>query len=329
MKRIWIYLVNTFDVNTKNSYRKMLRIANDHDARLEAASKDDPAIMAIYTVFHAALLVFRTLMVQWVSGKGIGKRNTQSWTELLDEMSAKWINVWEGLVFGVYPKGTPEATAIFPNNKFPFQNAIYDERMIAVEALQLTLQGYETLTVVEKDVEAKLALLKEARQVQQEQFGKTGFSSGKVEAQRVVLANLLDDDLCDLKKLYRSNPGMVEKFFDLSLLRKPANDTEAIFQHSGTVEAGATTAVPVPAKLTMSANAVCTFANKSNLAELAFFFSANASAGDNPLKTTVLPNESAEGTAAESGWAPGTNYIIVKNPGSVTAEYELMVVEGV
>ncbi len=46
----------------------------------------------------------------------------------------------------------------------------------------------------------------------------------------------------------------------------------------------------------------------------------------------MRPNESATGTAAESGWVPGANFIIVKNVGALTAEFEGMlvtVVEGV
>ena len=122
---------------------------------------------------------------------------------------------------------------------------------------------------------------------------------------------------------------MVENFFDLGLLRKPSSDADAIFRHSGMVEADATSAVAVSAKLTMSAKATCTFSNNSNQAELQFFFSANASASDHLLKITVLPNESAESTAAEAGWAPGTGFIIVKNTGLVTADFEMTVVEAV
>ncbi len=328
MKRIWLYLVNTFDVNTKNSYVKMLRIANDHDTRLEAA-KDDPDILKLYTPFHAALLVFRSLMAQWVSGKGVGKGRTQSWQESLDEMSSKWINVWEGLVHATYPRGTAEATAIFPQYKAPFQTAPYDERMVAVEALHTTLQVYPALEGVAREVEAKLALLTEARQAQKQQLGKTGLSSSKLEEQRLILANLLDDNLCALKIRYRSNPGMVENFFDLGFLRKALNDSEAIFRYNGTVGAGATAAVALPAKLAMSTHAACTFTNSSNQGELEFYFSSNASASDSPMKTSVLPNESSEGSAAESGWAPGTNYIIVKNLGQLTNEFEVMVVEAV
>lgn len=306
----------------------MMRIANDHDARLEVA-KDDPDILRLYTPFHAALLVFRSLMAQWVSGKGVGKGRTQTWQECLDEMASKWINVWEGLVYSVYPRGTAEATAIFPQNKAPFQKTPYDERMVAVEALHTTLQNYPALEAAAREVQAKLALLTTARQAQKQQLGKTGFSSSKLEEQRLVLANLLDDNLCALKIKYRSNPSMVENFFDLSFLRKASNDSEAIFRYSGTVGAGATAAVALPAKLTMGTNAACTFTNSSNQGELEFYFSANASASDSPVKTTVLPNENSEGTAAESGWAPGTNYIIVKNLGQLTNDFEVMVMEAV
>ncbi len=325
---MWIFLVNTFEVNTRDSRVKMLRIANHHDARLDAA-KADPDILALYTPFHAALLVFRTLMAQLVSGLGVSKGNTQQWEKTLDEMANNWINAWEGMVFNFYPRGTPEATAIFPNNKTPFQNARYDERMLAVEALHDTLLTYPSLTAAATDVNTRLTTLRSAREVQLEQFGKTDFSAIQIEAQRKILADLLDNDLCKLKVKYRPDMEMVQSFFDPSQLRKSVNDNDAVFQYSSAVEAGTTMAVILPTKLQMSANAACTFTNTSNLAELQFFFSASASAADNPVKTTVLPNESAEGTAAESGWAPGCLFLIVKNMGTVTAEFDMVVMEAV
>lgn len=306
----------------------MLRIANDHDSRLEAASSD-PDILAMYTPFHAQRLIYQNLMAQYFSARNVSKGNTQLWEKSLDAMATQWINAWEGMVFNHYPKGTPEATAIFPQNKAPFQSSRYDERMIALEALQLTLAGYPLLAAVATDVAAKLVILQNARNVQREQFGKIDLASSLVEDQRLVLADLLDDDLCRLKIKYRSNITMVENFYDLSLLRQSVSDSDAYFQYSSAVEAGTTTAVAVPSKLMMSANASCNFSNNSNLAELQFFFSASASASDNPVKTTVLPNELAEGTAAESGWAPGTIFIIIKNTGTVTAEFDLTVVEAV
>jgi hypothetical protein len=329
MKGVWSQLINTFEVNTRGSARKMLKLANHHLSRLEAA-KADEGILALYTPFHAAVQVFQNLMVQWMSGRNIGKGNTVSFTDLLDKMATTSLPAWEIKVYDVYPKGTPEATAIFPNYKTPFRKAPYDERMIMLEALHTTLLNYPLLKHVSDDVAVKLAELNEARQTQTEQFGKVGFSSSMVEDQRKVLADLMDDNLCMLRIKYRkTNILMAENYFDLSLLRRVATDSDAVFRSSGTVEAGTTMAVILPEKLPMGTNATCNFGNKSNTVELQFFFSNSASAADSTHKTAVLPNETVEGLAADSGWAPGAKYIIVKNPGTVAVEYDLMVVEAV
>lgn len=328
MKKLWIFLINTFEVNTRSSRVKMLRLANDHDARL-AAAKDDPEILEIYNVFHALLLVYRSLMAQLTSIKGTSKGQTQTWQELLDDMANKWINTWEGMVFNFFPKGTPQATAIFPLNKKPFQSFTYDERMVAVDALHKTMLEYPELKDVAVIVKEKLDKLEEARQQQKESFGKSDFSGNKIEAQRLLLANAMDDNLCKLKIKFRSDLGVVENFFDLSLLRRAISDSDAMFQTAGVVEASITTAISLPEKLVVSANSPTLFSNNSAQAELQFFFSVNPSAADNSIKTSVLPSETAQGTAADAGWAPGAKYLIVKNLGTVTAEFEVQVTEAV
>jgi hypothetical protein len=95
------------------------------------------------------------------------------------------------------------------------------------------------------------------------------------------------------------------------------------------VEPGMTAAVPLPDKLKMSANADTVFVNRSNQAEMQFFYAVNASASDNPVKTTVLAMQSVQTNAAESGWGPGAKYLIAKNMGTVTAEFDLQVTEAV
>lgn len=90
-----------------------------------------------------------------------------------------------------------------------------------------------------------------------------------------------------------------------------------------------TTAVSLPDKLRMSANADTVFVNRSNQVELQFFYSANASASDNPVKINVLAMQSVQATAADAGWAPGAKYLIVKNLDTVTAEFEVQVTEAV
>ena len=323
---LWSQLINTFEVNTRGSRRKMLRIANHHFSRLQAM-KSDPFIAALIVLFEPVLMLYRSMFSNLDSQEGISVSNTANFTDLLDEMKDKWINKWQTMVRQVYEVGTPDYIAIFPRGKEPFISVEYDLRMVAVEALHKTLLTFPLLTDVAKDVEEKLALLNAARNVQTEGFGTKQFTASMIEEQRLVLADLLDDNLCELKKKYRKNLKMVENYFDLGELRRQSTDTDSRFMFSGAVEPGMTTAVPLPDKLKMSANADSVFVNRSNQVELQFFYAVNASAADNPVKTTVLAMQSVQTTAADAGWGPGAKYLIVKNAGTVTAEFELQVTE--
>ncbi len=328
MKSLWSPLINTFEVNTRYSRRKMLRIANHHFARLQAM-KADPIILVLFNLFEPAILLYRNMFSNLNSSESISLSNTALFEKLLDEMADNWFDDWQTMVRPIYGTDTIEFIAIFPHGKAPFQSSQYAMRMVAVEGLHTTLLTYPLLSAVAADVAAKLVLLNNARDTQTEGFGTNIFTASMIEDQRLVLADLMDDNLCDLKKKYRKNIKMVENYFDLAELRKPSSDADSRFVFSGAVEAGMTSAVPVPDKFKLSANDSCVFWNKSNMAELQFFFSANASAADNSIKTSVLAMTTAQTNAAESGWAPGAKFIIVKNLGTVTSEFELRMTEAV
>jgi len=95
MKRTWIFLLNPFDNATKRSQKKMLKIANDHDARLEAEKLNDPVFQPLYDRFHPEVLVFRTLMTKRNTGLGVSKSKTQDVEELFDLLANNWIKKWE------------------------------------------------------------------------------------------------------------------------------------------------------------------------------------------------------------------------------------------
>jgi hypothetical protein len=318
-------LNNMFDNATKQSKKKMLLIALDHDSRLEAGS-DDPDIEEIYNLTHPDVLNYQTLMAQWESGKGIGKSRTRTWEELLDDIQESTLDIWEGKVTNFFPKNTPTYLAIFPNGRTAITNGKYEERLLALDAFSLTLGNYVQLASLKTEVDAKITEIKAARNQQRVQYGKVSMKSNEVEQARVALADLFDNNLCKLKIKYRKNLSIVENYFDLSLLRKNVTDDDFQFQTTGTVEAGVSFLVAMPKKLELSTNAICNCTNLSGVAEMQFFFAANGASLDNAVKITVQPDESVETTAAEAGWAPGMNFVVVKNLGDVSAEFELNVV---
>lgn len=323
-KGLWGQLNNTFNNSTKRSKKKMYLIANDHDTRLEAGI-GDPDIEEIYNLTHPDVVNYQMLMTQWESGKSIGKSKTRTWQEEMDDITDETLDVWEGQVAYHYPRKTPTFIAIFPNGRTAFTNGKYEERLLALDVLSLTLGEYPVLAALKTDVDAKITVIRAARNQQRVQYGKVGMKSNEVEQARVALAELLDNNLCKLKIKYRKNLSIVENYFDLSLLRKNVTDDDFQFQSTGTVEAGASFLVTMPKKLELSTNATCNFTNLSGVAEMQFFFAANGASLDNAVKVTVLPDESVETTAAEAGWAPGMNFIVVKNMGEVSAEFELVV----
>ncbi len=320
----WVSLNNIFDNATKRSKKKMRLIINDHVLKLETAS-EDPEILAIYDLTEPKRIAYNLLLTQWESGKGIGKGKTRTWEDLLDEINDTVLNVWEGQVTYYFPKDTPTYIAIFPGGRMAITTGRYEDRLQALDTFSLTLVSYSSLEALKRTVDDKLVEIKLARKQQRSQYDKVGFKSTELEEMRVELADILDDNLCKLKIKYRTNLKMVENFFDRSLLRKNVSDEDFMFQSAGTVEAGASFLITLPKKLLISTNATCQFMNQSGLVDLQFFFVANGTNLDNPVKTTVQPDESIETTAAEAGWAPGMGFLVVKNIGTMSAEFDLSV----
>ncbi|MCC6727305.1 MAG: hypothetical protein IT258_22560 [Saprospiraceae bacterium] len=324
-KKKWAQLYNQFDNATKSSKKKMRLIINDHCRRLESNKTGDPELEAMYDLTNPKRTAYDLKMKQWDSSKGIGKGMTKDWTNLLDEINDTVLDVWEGQVTYFFPMRTPTYIAIFPGGRMAITSGPYEDRLAALDALSETLDNYKDLENLKTTVDAKLVQVHQARNSQRSQYDKVGTTSTELEEMRVELANLLDDNLCKLKVKYRQTLAMVENFYDLSLLRKNVSDDDFMFQSEGTVEAGASFLITLPKKLLISTNATCNFINLSGLVDLQFFFVANGTNLDNLVKISVQPSETIETTAAEAGWAPGMGFLVVKNMGTMSAEFDLSI----
>src|SRR6476620_7951687 len=62
--RIWIFLINTFLVNTYRNFKKTLSLINDHLSKLESQSAD-PAIAAIILTCQPLVDSVNNLYAQW------------------------------------------------------------------------------------------------------------------------------------------------------------------------------------------------------------------------------------------------------------------------
>lgn len=326
MIRIWIYLINTFLVNTKKAPTKMLGIANDHDSRLNGGS-GDPDILAIYTPFNALLLVFRTLYSAWKAATFFRMSKTLSMTNEFKNLADDWIKAWEGKVYSIFPEGSPTALSIFPHKRKPFQMGTYDERIITVNTLATSMAPHASLATVKADVEAKYAILVAARDAQKQAMQNASNAAFDLEKQHVTLGHHLYKNLGTLMAKYFMEPTEVQQFYNLTLIRRASTDSDGIFNQGSPVNPGSSLVVTVPKKFAMSINANFLIANSEGGSELHFYFADSASTSDSAQKATVLPGESVEATAGEMGWSTERTILIVKNAGTLTAEYELTATE--
>ncbi|MBI1228292.1 MAG: hypothetical protein GC192_23865 [Bacteroidetes bacterium] len=328
MKRNWIYFSNTFEINTRKAYAKMLKIGNDHDSRLNGDT-DDPDILALWNYLNPLLLVYRTLFSAWQSSLYHRISRTLILTDTFKLLGKPWIRDWELKVYNIFSEDSPQDKALFPKKRAPFQTASYEERIIAVKTLGQSMATYPELATVKADVDAKYDILVAVRDEQKQAMQMEGKHLDALEAQRIVLAKALYRNLGSLMVKFYEEPTQGERFFDLSLIRRSKTDSDSTMNYSGQLNADASTVVAISKKFELSIGASFVFANSDGGGELHCFFAASASATDSANKAIILPGETVEVTAGEMGWSDSDNLFIVRNVGTVTAEFELTGTEAI
>jgi len=223
----WKYLINTFYVQTVDTIKNALSLSTDHLAKL-TANEADADILALKTVYLPLHNAFVVSYNQLHSKLGIYKGKTQTFEEMVDEMRYTKLNEWRGQVFAVFPEGTPNATAIFPQGKKPFYEGTYEQRVEAVDTLSTTLAtftGNPTLITLGTAVGAYHTTLLGARALQQTDEGSTETLRTNLKANHETLCVALYRNLGSLMAKYAESPETVTDFFDLTLLRNTGGDT--------------------------------------------------------------------------------------------------------
>src|SRR5687767_6634052 len=114
--RPWIFLSNTFLVNTFRNFKKTLTLITDHLAKLHSQNADAD-ILAIYNSFLPLVQSFENLYSQWQITLGTHEGKTQGFEERLQHFSVVQINVWRGIVFNIFHEHSPTAKEIFYDDR--------------------------------------------------------------------------------------------------------------------------------------------------------------------------------------------------------------------
>lgn len=232
----WSYLQNQFNNSTKESFVLMLNLSNDHIAKLEA-QQTDADIAALLARTEPLHLDYGKVYTKWKSATAIRKGATLKTDQLLAELSSLKIKQWDIQIQGQYLDGTPEYMALLPEKRGPFQKGGKDERINAVEALNLRLGDYPVLAATQADVDAFTAQLIDARDTQQQKEQLIAQGSDDLEAARIKLATMMYGNLGVLMDKYRETPDYINNYWEVSLMQNTPPPTR---EFSGTVAADAT-----------------------------------------------------------------------------------------
>jgi len=320
---LWRYLINTFEVNTVGSHVKMNSIATDTHAKLKA-EESDPQIADTLVVFEPVFLAYRSINQQYNFRVGDYRGATLGFENIIDSVP-EVIRAWESGVRAVYIEDTPEERAIFPNKRGPFEKGTYEDRLDAIGALATKTSGIPALAGVGAQVTSFYNMALASRLAQQTDEGSVGQISDLRENQRILLSKEMMGVLGKLMFIHRFNLVEVERYFDLSLLRRTGE--EGVPTYNGTAPVGISLV-----EADFGEEVEITSATKFKITHLGedgrltFYFSdTNPSPPMPPQFLMLEPGDSKTPTLAQLGYPKA--FFLVQNSGTVEAQYRIEIVE--
>jgi len=311
---VWSYIINTFLVATRSSFKLAVRIAKDHDAAL-FASKSDPEINAMYLVFHPIYLHLQATYEAWVAQGGTQSGETLSLQLLLKELSKNKIKNWDISVQVVFDSKSVEYKKLLPNHRLPFQVGSQDDKIAAVSAFSTNLIGIANLTSVATSVNSFMLLLKDARDVHQVSMKTTGNLSTDCENARIAMCKKMFGNYGRLIGINEEDPTLVVPFFPIKYIR---SNNQVFFTHS--IKEGGKHVV-VKHKFKAADRIVIT---TNTAAGIKVFLGLTKDDTGSLLSVTLGGNSTTTITAAQLGAVDTHSFLIVLNlDPAVAADYDI------
>lgn len=325
MKTIWRFLLNIFDSVSKTNFKKMLLVIIDHLSKLEIL-KSDPDIEALFIRTSPVCAAYEKAYSDWTAAKGNWEGETRRFKEKMAELLTEKLKIWDAKVSNVFLEGSADYTRIFPKGRAAFRYGAYDKRINNIDALATALSNYPSLATLQTEVDAFYKAIKGIRNVQKHNKELAKAASDSLEQARKIAANMLYANLGILMDKYNSEPLLIEKYFDLSLLRTTSNGNGV-------------TPEPEPLKGKVAAKAMVAILEGGFDAN-SYFSLANIGSTTLKFYTAKLPTDPIPGSAIEllAGeetdvfaselGAEGSLFLMAYNPDETAeGEYSFMFIE--
>lgn len=311
---VWSYIINTFLVATKSSYKLAVRIAKDHDAAL-FAGKADADINAMYLIFHPLYLQMQSTYEAWLAQGGTQSGETLSLQLLLKQLSSNKIKIWDLAVQVLYDSASAGYKKLFPNHRIPFQSGSQDDRIAAVGALSTNLIGIVPLAATATDVDNFLVQLKDARSAQQLAIKNTGNFSTQCENARIAMCKNMFGNYGRMVGKFEDDPSVIVPYFPIKYIR---TSNQIYFTHA--IKAGGKHVV---VKHKFQPTDMLTITTNT-AADLKVYLGLSKDDAGGSLFITVPGNSTVTVSAAQLGNVLNNSYLIVVNLSTtIAADYDI------
>ncbi len=232
----WKFIENPFLSATADSRRKMDRIVEDHDAKLDAASTEpgaNPELAVLFTAWGPKKTEWDTAYDAWRNARAGYKGGTVTVENLLNQLHTKpgleedsKIENWDNRIRAVAPRGSALYTTLLPQGRAPFSGGTRDGMINEVKLLGQRLAAQTTkpeLVALGTEVSAFHTQLDNARTGQQGQEGDVTLDASEIEEARKMMARVLYGNCGMLMFLFQDTPEALAGFFALDELRSPGS----------------------------------------------------------------------------------------------------------
>jgi len=219
----WGYLRNPFIRPTRNSFQRLIVIANDHLSKLEVESLLDPQIDVLYQrskpLFEQLINTHQT----WLEELNDGRAHTKRIDDLLSLLSQEKVEDWDVQIRAEVSIRSAEYQHLMREGRSSFYNGKKDIRIQNVLTLANALKRYPNLSSLQSEVETYGKNLKDLRNLQQQHEKLKRRYSSELHRLKEEVCTMMFRNLGSFIDLYPNRPDMVVQFFQMDLIRTKSN----------------------------------------------------------------------------------------------------------
>lgn len=217
MAYVWHRSVNFFTPIILDNYTAAETIIDFTDNALFEAIAD-PAILAIYNVFHPLKVAYSAEFLAWGVLRSGNPGNTLGVTQLLDELSSTYSREWDIDIQKIYGIKTTQYKTLMPHRRSPFQTGKIGDRLKALNILLVAIGSDASLAAVKALITTFVGLLTTAIGKQTGQIKGIDTALTVLDAAALAAADGLFFVYGSLLVKYYKIPVTVDNFFEVSVL---------------------------------------------------------------------------------------------------------------